>query len=186
MALIVGGAVVLLALIGGGTYLAVRDDGNDGKQPAAGTSVSPEPTGSSASDPAAEPSAEPEATDDPLAGDPTEDAEDTEEPVGPPPADRGDFLGQWQADAGQTLTIGAKLDSGEMKGKNSAIWIDPDGEGLCLGVGQNQGDDFRLAVRCGRGEDEKYLAATATKSPDGDSISLKWDEGGTDELAWNG
>ena len=188
MAAVIGGAAVLLALIGGGVHLAVGDDG--GKEPAAG-GASPGPSDTSASDPAGEPTAEPEPTDDPLdeydgSGESGEPG-DSEAPAGPPPADEDDFRGQWQSDeGGQTLTVGATVDSGQMKGRNAVSWVDPGGAGLCIGFGENQSRGFRVAVKCGQGDDEEYLGGTATKSSGGESVSLRWDEGGTDTLDWIG
>lgn len=84
----------------------------------------------------------------------------------------------------QTLTVGAKLTSGQGKGKHSVSYIDAGGDGPCMGLGQEQnGSGFRIALKCGTGDDEKYISADLTQA--NDEVTLKWDKGGgTDVLPW--
>ncbi|GAA3641578.1 hypothetical protein ACG5V6_00445 [Streptomyces chitinivorans] len=181
VALIVGGAVVALALIGGGVYLAVGDD--DG-EPGAAATVSPSPSASSEPSQEAEEPVEP--TPEETAEDPLDDYEPTDEPAGEPPAGN-DFRGQWQGEGARTLTVGKAFESGEAEGKNSVSWIEFGGDGICVGIGENQSRGYRMALKCGEGDDEEYIAGTASKTSDGESIEIKWDDGGgTDTLDWIG
>ncbi|MFH0242337.1 hypothetical protein ACGRHY_07810 [Streptomyces sp. HK10] len=180
VALIAGGAVVALALIGGGVHLAVG--GDDG--PGVAAAVSPSPSVSSG--PAQETEEPVEPTPGEPSQDPLDDYEPTGEPAGEPPAGN-DFRGQWQGEGARTLTVGKAFESGEAEGKNSVSWIEFGGDGICVGIGENQGRGYRMALKCGEGDDEEYIAGTAGKTSDGESIRIKWDDGGgTDTLDWIG
>ncbi|WP_371528931.1 hypothetical protein OG302_25705 [Streptomyces sp. NBC_01283] len=169
--------VVVAALVGGGVLLATGGDGDDegggGKKPQADKSVSAGPSAEpSASEPEALPSEDP-TTEDPLGGD------DKTRPAG----DTG-YQGQWQNAESKTLTIGSKLTSGQGKGKHSVSYIDAGGDGLCMGLGQEQdGTGFRIALKCGTGDDAKYVSANLTQADD--EVTIKWDKGGgSDVLPW--
>lgn len=108
------------------------------------------------------------------------------ESAGPHSKEDG-FKGQWQDDGGKTLTIGAKLQSGQGAGKNSVSYIEPGGDGFCVGLGQERsgGAVFRIALKCGSGKEEKYVSGNSKQ--DGESITITWDKGGgTDTLDWIG
>ncbi|MEU6678222.1 hypothetical protein [Streptomyces sp. NPDC046925] len=169
VALVIGSAVVVAALVGGGIFLATSGDGSDDQKPRADKSVSAAP---SASESEAE-----TPSDDPTTEDPLDEGDEGESwPAG----DTG-YQGQWQNDEAKTLTIGAKLASGQGKGKHSVSYIDAGGDGLCMGLGQERGSDFRVALKCGTGDDEKYISADVTRADD--EVTLKWDKGGgTDVL----
>lgn len=139
----------------------------------AGPSASEEGSSGASEEPSEEPSDEP-TTEDPL-----DEPTDATRPAG----DTG-YQGQWQDEDAKTLTVGAKLTSGQGKGKHSVSYIDTGGDGLCMGLGQEQsGSGFRIALKCGTGDDEKYISASLTQA--NDEVTLKWDKGGgTDVLPW--
>jgi hypothetical protein len=174
IAVIVAGAVALLAIIAGGVYLGVS--GGDDKDPVAGPSVSAGPTtdgDSGGSGIGTGP------TDDPV-GDPT--TEPTDDPFGgggsAPAGD--DFRGQWTA-SGRVLTIGDKFAVGEHAGKFNLNWIETGGgSGICLGFGEMRGHDLKLTVTC----NHEDVSATARKTGDGQGVELTWDDGHTDSLEW--
>ncbi|HEV7628674.1 MAG TPA: hypothetical protein VGO89_19465 [Streptomyces sp.] len=179
IAAIVAATVAAVLLIAGGAYfVAAGNEDDDVAKPkpsdsATASERTPDPTG--------EPSEA--ATDGLPSADPTDFDPDT-----PGPHSKADgFKGQWQDDDGKTLAIGDKLQSGKGAGKNSVSYIDPGGEGFCIGLGQEQvsGTVFRIAVSCGSGEDRKYIAGNSKQ--DGDSLTVTWDKGGgSDTLDWNG
>ncbi|PGH47833.1 hypothetical protein, partial [Streptomyces sp. Ru87] len=179
---VIGAAVVAIVLVAGGVY-AVVGGGDDGeKEPVADSSASAEATPSTGDDPTEEPTdgAVEEPTPEPTEEVPGGDT------AGPPPA-AGDFTGQWQSEDALTLTIGAKQTSGEMKDQHGSSWIDPGGKGICIGIGQSAGNGkFGLAFKCGEGEDEEFLNGIATKSDGGGSVTIDWEKGGSDTLAWVG
>ncbi|WP_167828958.1 hypothetical protein, partial [Streptomyces sp. MZ04] len=183
LGIIIGSAVVAVALIGGGIFLVTSGDGDDDQKPKADKSVSASPSEPAESaEPSEDPATEDPATEEPSEDPATEDPLEDEEPTRPA-GDTG-FEGQWQNDENKTLTIGAKLTSGEGKGKNSVSYIDAGGKGLCMGLGQAQGTGFRIAVKCGSGDDAKFIAANLTQADD--EVTMKWDKGGTDVLPWAG
>lgn len=178
LAILIGVSVVALLLVVGGVWLMVGNDddggGGDAKEPAA-PSASPSPS-SSPTDPSTG-----LPTDEPT-GAPTDFGRDT-----PAPHSKEDgFKGQWQDDENKTLTIGEELKSGKAAGKNSVSYIDPGGDGFCMGLGQEQsaGSVFRVALKCGSGDDEKYISGNSRQ--DGDSLTITWDKGGSDTLDWIG
>ncbi|MEU3740392.1 hypothetical protein AB0E78_25435 [Streptomyces sp. NPDC032198] len=175
--MIVGAVVVVAALVGGGVLLATGGDGDDegggGRKPQADKSVSAGPSAEpSVSESEALPSEDP-TTEDPLGGG------DKSRPAG----DTG-YQGQWQNAESKTLTIGSKLTSGQGKGKHSVSYIDAGGDGLCMGLGREQnGTGFRIALKCGTGDDAKYVSANLTQADD--EVTIKWDKGGgSDVLPW--
>lgn len=170
---IIGAAVLAVLLIAGGVYFVVSgdDDGGNVAKPKSSESATSEPSDAPTDEYTEEPTDEP--TDD--YGDET---------PGPHSKEDG-FKGQWQSDDSKTLTIGEELESGKGKGKNSVTYLGTS-DGLCFGLGQEQigGKVFRIALKCGTGEDAKYIAGTSKQ--DGDSLTITWDKGGSDTLDWNG
>lgn len=176
----IGGVVAALALVGGGIFLVISgdSDGDDDGKPKADKSVSAEPSVEPSATESDEPPSEDPAVEDPASEDPLDGGEKTR-----PAGDTG-YQGQWQNDETKTLTVGDKLASGQGKGKHSVSYIDAGGDGLCMGLGQEQnGTGFRIALKCGTGDDAKYVSADLTQA--NDEVTLKWDKGGgTDVLPW--
>ncbi|MFG2496641.1 hypothetical protein ACGFSB_00230 [Streptomyces sp. NPDC048441] len=180
LGLVIGSVVVAAALIGGGIFLVTSGDSDDDDQkPKADKSVSASPSATASE----EPPADDPATEDPATEDPVDEPTGAEEDR--PAGDTG-YQGQWQNEDAKTLTIGDKLTSGQGKGKNSVSYIDAGGKGLCMGLGQEQGGSgFRIALKCGTGDDAKYVSADLTQA--NDEVTLKWDKGGgSDVLPWVG
>ncbi|MEU5598120.1 hypothetical protein [Streptomyces sp. NPDC020298] len=171
LALIVSGAAAAVLLIAGGVYFATNGDDKPNK-PLAQVSESAEAT------PTPSASETPPETDAP--SDPSDEDTATAPATG--------FQGQWQDDANKTLTIGDKYNSGTYKGKYALSYIDPGGKGILTGLGMDRSDGtFRMVLKpmstqSTKGDD--YLAATLTRS--GDSVNIKWDDGGSDTLAYVG
>ena len=186
LALVIGAAVAAVVLIGGGIYLVTSGgDGGDGK-PLSDKSVSAQPSASSATDDAeaADDTEEP-SVDTSDASDPATDDTygDDDESVTAPATG---FKGQWQDDDNKTLTVGSKYTSGEYKGKYALSYIDAGGKGILTGLGMDRSDgSFRMVLAPMGSEDEDdYTAATLSRS--GDSVVIKWDDGGSDTLAYVG
>jgi hypothetical protein len=178
IAAIVAAAVAALLLVAGGVYLALNgDDSDDVADPKTSKSPTPEASSEFTGEPTGLP------TDIPTSA-PTGDFGD----LSPGPHSKEDgFKGQWQDDGGKTLTIGEKLPSGGREaGKNPVSYIDPGGDGFCIGLGEERsgGKQFRIAVRCGTGEGGKNIAGNSKQ--DGDSLTITWDDGGSDTLDWIG
>jgi hypothetical protein len=180
--MIIAGAVALLALLGGGVYLAVGDDGG-GKPAVAGPSTSADPTagtdaGSSTGGSATQPTDDPaDPTSDPFASTGGSSGGSGDAPAG------DDFRGQWTSDGGKVLTIADKFAVGPHAGKFNLNWIDiGGGKGICIGYGEMRGHDLRLTVTC----DDKEVSATARKVSSGQGVTLSWDDGSTDDLTYEG
>jgi hypothetical protein len=175
---IVAAAVVALLLVAGGVYVVLSGgDSDDVADPKASKSPTPEASSEFSGEPTGLPTDIPSSAPTGDFGDPT---------PGPHSKEDG-FKGQWQDDGGKTLTIGDKLPSGGSEaGKYPVSYIDPGGDGFCIGLGDERsgGSRFRIAVRCGTGEGGKNIAGNSKQ--DGDSITITWDEGGSDTLDWIG
>jgi hypothetical protein len=168
LALIIGGAVVAVALVAGAVFFATKDDG--GGTPVA-ESPTDEPTVSES--PTGEPTAEP--TDEPT-------EEPTDAPGGAPATG---FKGQWQSSEGKALNIWEKFTSGQYKGYYNCNWI-ASGDGILIGIGQDRSDgSFRIAL-APMGSDDESKGKGGNLVRVGDSVKISWDKGGTDTLDWVG
>jgi hypothetical protein len=176
LALIRGSAVAAVVLIGGGVYFATSGGEADDNKPKADKSVSAQPSASSTTEDVDEPTAEESDPVDDTGDDPSDDSAT--------PPDATGFEGQWQDEAGKTLTIGEKYTSGDYKGKYSASYIDPGGEGILAGLGADRSDgSFRIALKpFDSKSDDDVLSGTLTRS--GDAVDIAWDDGGSDTLDW--
>jgi hypothetical protein len=181
----VAAVVVVAALAGGGVLLATSGDGKDDKNPVAEkSSAAPTQSTSELPSPVSPPPSDTATATD--APDLPETPDETDGPADRPAGETG-YQGQWQNDKAQTLTIGAKMESGSAKGKNSVSWIDSGGKGICSGIGQPlTGGRFRIAVSCvGKDTGDKVFAANLTQASD--VVTLTWDKGGgTVKLPWLG
>ncbi|MEW2399571.1 hypothetical protein [Streptomyces sp. NPDC046862] len=186
VALIAVGAVVALALVGGGVFLASGngdDDAKADKTVAVGPSASGSPTGEVADLPSGGlPSGG--ATEVPDL--PSPDFGDDTGPVKAPPAPGVE--GQWQDADAKTLTVGTKYTSGDLKGKYSLSYIDTEGKGVLTGLGTYRDDDsFRLVLRrMGTQATQESDLTYGTVRRSGDDVVIKWDDGGTETLAYIG
>jgi hypothetical protein len=173
IAAIIAGAVALLALLGGGVYLAV-DSGDGGHDSVvAGPSTSALPT---------------EGTD---TGGGSGGTLPTGDPTGDPPADTGgsgktapsgdDFRGQWLR-GDKVLTIADKFTVGPHAGKFNLNWIEDAGGKLCMGYGAMQGHDLHLIVSCSG----QNVTATVHKIAADQGVEVSWDDGTTDDLDYYG
>ncbi|EPH45955.1 hypothetical protein ABT390_28970 [Streptomyces aurantiacus] len=194
-AVLIGVAVAAVLVVGGGVFFLVSGDDkdkDDEKKPQADKSASAEvtpggePSGDggdvgeeSPSIPSADPGTEDPGTEAPSSGGIGGDSSD-----GPAPATG--FKGQWQDGSSlKTLTIADKQTTGQAAGKHIVSYLDPGGTGMCTGLGQDRaGGEFRLALKCGSGTNEKYVGADLSRS--GDSVVMDWDKGGSDTLKWAG
>ncbi|MGY0024375.1 hypothetical protein ACVHNB_36100 [Streptomyces sp. YJ-C3] len=184
--LIAVAVVVVAALAGGGILLATSgDDGGDDKPVAARSSVVATGSAGQAPSETDQPSPEGPESDAPYSDEPTDDPYADDEPSERPAGDTG-YQGQWQNEKAQTLTVGAKIASGNAKGKYSVSYIDAGGKGICSGIGQPQsGNGFRIAVSCvGQDTGDEVFAANLTQASD--VVTLKWDKGGSVQLPWSG
>ncbi|MGW7254833.1 hypothetical protein [Streptomyces sp. NPDC054834] len=174
LALIVSGAAAAVLLIGGGVYLATNG-GDKPNKPLAQASESATATDTPTDD-----------APDQSSETPSDSSDSSDEDTATAPATG--FQGQWQDDANKTLTIGEKYNSGSYKGKYALSYIDPGGEGILTGLGMDRSDGtFRMVLKPMSTEGTKkddYLAATLKRS--GDSVNIKWDDGGSDTLAYVG
>ncbi|GGR79082.1 hypothetical protein GCM10010252_17220 [Streptomyces aureoverticillatus] len=193
-AALIGVAVAAVLVIGGGVFFLVSgDDKNkdDDKKPQADKSASAEVTpggepsegaGGAGEETPSIPSAEP-STEDPGTEEPSSGGIGGDSSKGPAPATG--FKGQWQNESLKTLTIADKQTTGQAAGKHIVSYLDPGGDGMCTGLGQDRaGGEFRLALKCGSGTNEKYIGADLSRS--GDSVVMDWDKGGSDTLKWAG
>ncbi|WP_107450253.1 hypothetical protein [Streptomyces silvensis] len=202
-AVFVAAAVAAVLVVGGGIFLLSggddkEDKADKDKKPGVDTSVSADVTPEGSGEPSdgadddggssggsgglgdaspSIPSADP-STDVPGGGGIGGDDDD-----GPAPATG--YKGQWQNEALKTLTIADKQTTGQAAGKHIVSYLDPGGDGMCTGLGQDRsGGEFRLALKCGTGTKEKFIGADLSRS--GDSVVMDWDKGGSDTLKWAG
>ncbi|GGO52493.1 hypothetical protein [Streptomyces lasiicapitis] len=192
-AILIGAAVAAVLVIGGGVFfLASGDDKDkDDKKPQADKSASAEVTPGAPAEPSDGAGEETPSIPTPDVSTGIEDPS-TEAPSsggiggdddGPAPATG--FKGQWQNEALKTLTIADKQSTGQAAGKHIVSYLDPGGDGMCTGLGQDRaGGKFRLALKCGSGAKEKFIGADLSRS--GESVVMDWDKGGSDTLKWAG
>lgn len=178
--IVIAAVVAAVVLVGGGVYLATSGGGGDDNKPLADKSTSAPPSESASTEGAVDP-----GSDETGSGG---DYGDTGDGTATPPATG--VVGQWQDDTNKTLTIGSRYASGDYKGDYPLSYIDPGtaGKGILTGMGTDRSDgSFRMVLKpmssqSSTGND--YISATVTRS--GDNVDIKWDDGGTDTLAYVG